>query len=316
MKDVGKELHRKVVTKFPRRKVVSAYAGQIFSADLVDMQAEAEHNDDYKYILNVIDLYSRYVWARALKNKTAKSVLDAFKSIVANAGKAPQHLWVDKGSEFYNKDFKAYAKKNGFNLYSTYGESKAVVIERFNRTLKEAMFKHFDSTNTREWVDDLEDWIDEYNHRIHGSLQKHTPKQIWDGSETLNQVEGQVPVNRPKPKLAVGDRVRISRQKGVFEPGYVGKWSREIFIITKVVNSDPYTYKVKDSLNEPIEGTFYNQELQKTKQPENWGLVDHVIKSKTVKGKKFNLVHWLGLPKKYDSWISDDDTQKVFKKNA
>lgn len=316
LKDVGKELHRKVVTKFRRRKVISAFPGQIFSADLVDMQAWADENNGYKYILNVIDIYSRYVWSRALKNKTAKSVLDAFKDIVDSAGKAPQHLWVDKGSEFYNKDLKAYAKKKGFNIYSTYGESKAVVVERFNRTLKDAMWTYFDQHNTRKWDDLLDTLVKDYNNHQHGSLQKHSPKQIWDGSKKLDQVVGQIPSSRPKPTFAVGDRVRISRQKGVFEPGYVGNWSREVFIVTQVVPSDPYTFKIKDSLNEPIEGTFYKQELQKTKQPENWGLVENIISTKTVKGKKMHLVKWLGLPKKYNSYISDDDALKLFGKNT
>jgi len=84
----------------------------------------------------VIDVFSKFAWAVALKDKKGISITDACKLIVKNSNRKPTSLWVDEGSEFYNKTFKEWLKQKNIEMYSTFNEGKAVVIERFNRTLK------------------------------------------------------------------------------------------------------------------------------------------------------------------------------------
>ena len=104
---------------------------EIWSADLVDMQAFSSFNKGFKYILTVIDVLSKYAWAVPIKDKSAASVTNAFEKIVSD--RIPKKIWVDEGKEFYNATFK---KKFLINMHSTFNEGKAVVTERFNRTLK------------------------------------------------------------------------------------------------------------------------------------------------------------------------------------
>ena len=101
MDKLANELHRPYVNKFQRRKVIVTEKDEIFSADLVDMQEWSKENNDNKYILTVIDCFTKYAWAIPLKNKTAKSITDAFEYIF-KSGRICKKLWTDQGSEFYN----------------------------------------------------------------------------------------------------------------------------------------------------------------------------------------------------------------------
>ena len=108
-------------------------------------------------------MFSRRVWSFPLKDKKANTILTKFKSI----GKTPSLLWVDKGSEFYNTKMQQWNKTNDIKMYSTFGENKAVFIERFNRTLKTIMWKEFTRSQSYRWIDKLKDFIEQYNDKIH-----------------------------------------------------------------------------------------------------------------------------------------------------
>ena len=156
--------------KFQRRKVEVYGVDDIWGADLVDMQEWSRNNKGYKYMLNVIDVYSKYAWSVPLKDKKGDTTTEAFKYIVKNSNRIPKHIWVDKGKEFYNKIMDEWLKENNINRYSTFGEHKSAVVERFNRTLKEKMWKRFTAENTRNWVDMLDRLLSEYNKTVHRTI--------------------------------------------------------------------------------------------------------------------------------------------------
>ena len=131
------ELYKPIKRKFPRRSVIVFSKDEIWSADLVDMQAFSSFNKGSKYILTAIDVFSKYAWAVPIKDKSAASVTKAFEKIISD--RIPKKLWVDEGKEFYNATFKKLLDKHKIDMYSTFNEGKAVVIERFNRTLKNIM---------------------------------------------------------------------------------------------------------------------------------------------------------------------------------
>ena len=115
------------------------------------MQAFSSFNKGLKYILTVIDVFRKYAWAVPIKDKSAASVTKAFETIIND--RIPKTLWVDEGKEFYNATFKKLLDKHKIYMYSTFNEGKAVVIERFNRTLKYIMWKYFTANNTRFYHD-------------------------------------------------------------------------------------------------------------------------------------------------------------------
>ena len=93
------------------------------------MDKLSKWNQGYKYLLTVTDLFSKFAWVIALKDKRGISITDAFSSIVNKSNRKPLFLWVDQGSEFYNKTFKEWLKQNDIDMYSTFNEVKAVAIE-------------------------------------------------------------------------------------------------------------------------------------------------------------------------------------------
>ena len=132
-KSLAEELHKPVKRKFKRRRVLVNGRDKIWAADLVDMQAFTKFNRGVKYLLAVIDIFSKYGWLIPLKDKTGKSVASALEVIFKE--RKPEKMWVDKGKEFYNKHV-----KDLIELYSTENEEKSSVVERWIRTIKEKMW--------------------------------------------------------------------------------------------------------------------------------------------------------------------------------
>jgi hypothetical protein len=312
MEILSSELHKPLIKKINRRKVRVAGVNDTWALDLVEMQEWSRQNDGYKYMLNVIDVFSRHAWSVKMKNKTATTTLDSFKSIVKQAGATPKKIWVDQGKEFYNSEMKTYREKHDIDIYSTYAEFKVSHVERFNRTLKNKMWRRFTALNTRRWVDMLPELMKEYNDvDIHSSI-KTTPHKAYYNNAAKTQYGKDEKPTKTSTKYNIRDRVRISRDKGTFEKGYLPNWSREIFTITSIIHTTPPTYKLTDDLHEILEGSFYNNEIQKTQIPDIQ-LVEKVIKTRNSGKKKESFVKWLGLGADHNSWVPEKDIVGSFK---
>ncbi len=142
-----------------------------------------KQNNGYKYLLTVIDVFSKFAWAIPLKVKTGKQMIELFQNIFKD--RKPKKLWTDAGKEFINKDFKNFLSDNEIELYQTYNEGKAVVIERFNRTLKEKMWKKFTETDNNKYLEILPKLVSNYNNIIHSTI-KMTPT---DASKIENKIK-------------------------------------------------------------------------------------------------------------------------------
>lgn len=163
------ELHKTARRRFPRRKVQIRGINDLFQADLVDLRNLASSNRGYKYILFVINAFSKYAWAEPLKTKGGSEVTQAMARIL-NRTTAPRNLQVDAGKEFYNESFRALMKKYDINMYSTYSVLKASLVERLNRTIKAAIFKNFTIAGNQNWIKNLQKIVDKYNDTIHSTI--------------------------------------------------------------------------------------------------------------------------------------------------
>jgi transposase InsO family protein len=273
------------------------------------MQEWSKENKGYRYMLNVVDVFSKYAWSIPLKDKTGITTLNAFKQIVESSKRKPKHLWVDQGKEFYNKNIDEWIKENNIVRYSTYGEHKSAVVERFNRTLKTNMWKRFTAENTRNWINMLDKLLLDYNNKFHSTI-KMTPTAASKDKnkiEVFNKQTYLEPRNE-KPKFKVGDKVRISRIKGLFEKGYLPNWSEALYIIDKVKNTNPYTYTVQDMNGEEVLGSFYTEELQKSTQEVY--RIEKIIRKKKINGIEHGLVKWLGYNNKFNEWKPISEIEK------
>ena len=288
--DLANELHKRIIRNFKRRKVIPVSVDNIWGADLADMQLISKQNKGYRFLLCVIDLYSKYAWVVPIKDKKGDSLVAAFQKIL-KSGRKPSKIWVDRGSEFYNSKMTAFLKDNDIDRYSTFNEGKSVVAERFIRTLKSKLYKHMTSMSKNVYIDALPAIVEEYNNTYHSTI-KMKPVEVTDGS-----VDYSIGENKKPPKFKVGDRIRISKYKSLFTKGYMPNWIEEIFVIKEVKKTVPYTYVIEDLQGDTIDGTLYEQELQKTKQE-----VYRIEKVLRTKGDKL-FVKWKGYPSSQNSWI-------------
>ena len=278
---LAEELHKPIIRKFEKRKVHAAFKDNIWGADLADMQLLNKYNKEIRFLLCVIDIFSKYARVVPLKDKKDVSIVAAFQSILKQSNRKPNKIWVDKGSEFYNASFKKWLRDNDIVMYSTNNEGKSVVAERFIRTLKSNICKYMTSISKNAYIDKLDDIVNEYNSTYHTTI-KMKPTDVKDNTyintndkETNNKDSKMIKL---MITFKVGDRVRISKYKNIFDKGYTPNWFEEVFVIKKVKNTVPWTYVINDLNGEEIMRTFYEKELQKTNQEEF--RIEKVIKRK------------------------------------
>ena len=246
-----------VIKKFKRRPIITTHINDIWGADLLDISKMSKTNNNYTFLLVIIDIYSRYAFVVPLKNKSGDEVLKGLKTI----DKTPRNLWVDEGKEFYNSEVKGYCKNNNINMYHTYSGLKSVYAERFNKTLRDLIFEYLHSNNKNKFIDELPKIIEEYNNRFHKSIQQ-TPYDVY--------VKGKMPKNKiymehEEPNFEIGQYVRKVVVKKLFEKGYTAKWSEDIYIINKIDDSNmPIMYEIKDLKGNVIKGKLYKNQLLKT----------------------------------------------------
>lgn len=303
---VIEELHRSARRNFTRRNYVMRGINDTFQADLIEMIPFSKQNRGYKYILMVIDVFSKRAWAKGLKNKTGKEVTAAMTFIFSeNPKHIPRNLHTDEGKEFYNQDFQRLMAKHGINHYSTFSKMKASIVERLNRTILGQLWRQFNLQGTHKWLNNLQPIIKKYNATIHRTIkmkpidvnaqnQDHLLKTVYKNNQTLKLGEYN--------KFKVDDYVRISKFKSIFEKGYTPNWSTEIFRISKLLPTEPTTYNLIDLNNRKIKGCFYSYELHKTQNKEIY-LVEKIIKRK---GNQL-YVKWLGFDHSHSSWINSND---------
>ena len=300
-------LHKPVRRRFPRRKTYSRGIDYLWQADLVDVVHLSEQNDGHRYLLTIIDVFSKYAWAIPLKRKDAKSVSDAFDEIFAG-GRKPVKLQADKGKEFVNVPLQKKLKDEGVQFYVSQNEDiKASVVERFNRTLKTKMWKYFTHRDTLRYVDVLADMIASYNDTRHRTIGRALSSvNSTNEADVRRRMYGDEEATA-KPKLKVGDKVRISKARRVFDKSYLPNWTEEIFTVTEALHTFPVTYRLKDYGDEELLGGFYENELQPVTKTDEVYKIEKILKTRRRGGIKEYFVKWRGYPEKFISWIAEDD---------
>ena len=306
MEDLSNELNKPTIQKFERKKVIVNYINEIHSADLVDMTQYSKINKGYKYIFTNIDVFSKIAYAFPLKSKKIGDIKPCFEKIFKN--NKPKFIWSDREAAFLSKEMQQFFKDNNVKIYHTNFHLKAVVIERFNRSLRELMMKEFVKNNNTVWYNILPKLIKIYNNRYHSTI-KMKPIQVNKSNEKyIKENIYTYDKTTKNPKFKIGDLVRISlKRRHLFDkPSSNIKWSEELFKIHSINRSNVITYKIKDLNGEIIEGIFYEKELLKTKDNSGVYIIEKIIR----KNKNKYLVKWRNYSDNFNSWIDKDDIIK------
>ena len=260
------------------------FKGNIWGDDLADMQLISKFNKGFRFLLCVIDIFSKYARVDLLKDKEGVSIVDVFQKVLDKSARKPKKYGLIRGA----KKIKKLLKDNDIEM--VHNEGKPVVAERSIRILKTKIYKYMTSVSNNVYIDKLDDIVGEYNNTYHRTI-KMKPVDVKNNTYIGFKKE----VNDKDPKFKGGDHVRISKHKYIFGKGYTPNWSEEIFVVIKIKNTVPWTYVIN---GEETTGTYYEQELQKTNQQEF--RMEKVIKRK---GDKL-CVKWKGYDNSFTSWTN------------
>ena len=306
---LSQELHKSRKINFTRRKVISNHIDHIWGCDLITMIKYSKQNKNYKYILTVINFFSKYSWCYPLKTKKSEEIINSFKDIFKKSKRKPTMIQSDEGTEFTNNVTQTFFKDNNIKWYHTYNRDiKCSICERYNRTILNKIYKNFTLNNNTIWINDLDKLVNEYNNSYHRSIKMKPINASLKSNENYvrNNLYNFKNTNK-KPKFSIGDKVRISLLKNTFEKSYTSNWSEEIFIIDNIKTSNVHYYFLKNLKKEKIDGMFYEQELLKTNMKENdLYIIEKIIR----KNKDKYLVKWRNYSNEFNSWIDKNDIIK------
>ena len=306
-------LHKPARRRYKRSRVIVSGINAQFQADLGDVQNLSPYNKGYKYLLTCIDIFSKYAWTVPLKTKTGQELVKAFQTILSS-GRNPNKLQTDQGKEFVNEHFQKFLRDKNIHFFTTNSGLKASVVKRYNRTLKNKMYRYFTAKNTLRYIDVLPKLVSSYNKTCHRSI-KMAPTQVTKKNEAKvwDILYGEDKQKRVRYKFAVGDRVRISKVKRMFENSFLPNFTEEIFTIYKRMTRRVPVYKLKDDAGEILEGTFSEPELQKIVKNDDVYRVEKILRKRKRNGAVEYLVKWKGYEDpKFNSWVSERDISKLY----
>ena len=312
--ELGYTLHKPTRRRFPTSRVLVFGPDEQWAADLVDVQKLKRDNKGTNYLLTVVDVFSKYAWVVPIKQKTGPLMAQALATLFKTSKRSPQKLQTDDGKEFYNKHVTKVLKEHGTHHFSTAGDTKASVVERFNRTFKQRLYRYMTTYNTFKYLSVLPKLVDGYNASFHRSIgraprdvDQSNAEKVWDMLYDTKKKKKK----KNRDALKVGDRVRLNKKHRPFKKGYLPGWTEEVFLITRAnLDGNVPTYRISEWDDTPIKGTFYAQDLQKvTVTDDDLFRIDSVVRRKKDKV----LVRWKGWPSKYDSWIDKKDLVSLSK---
>lgn len=266
-------LHRRIVKKtFPRRRVIARFPFEYFMGDLIEYQTFYRQNRGYRFILILIDCFSKMIYAKPMKKKSKEWSAEAFESIFKDFDSFPINLITDGGLEFFNSDVQKILQTYGINhfAYKTYTKWKASIVERAVRTLKSRLEKIFHVKGNSNWIDSLNQVVDDYNRTPHSS-HKLPPLEVTDENRDL--IYKRLYPNENITivcRLKENDLVRKIKEKNLFEKGYKINWSEEIYKIKSVRQSNSVCwYKIESLDGIQQQGIYYYYQLNLVSRNDN-----------------------------------------------
>lgn len=236
---------------FRKARVVINKVDEMYDLDLADVSSLSKYNNQVKFLLICIDIFSRFLWVQPLKNKTGKEVVKALNKIFSE-GRTCTKLRSDKGTEFVNRVVKDYLKSKNIYFFNTLNsQTKSNYAERVIKTFKNMMYRYFTKNRTYRYLDVLDDLVKSYNSTPHKSLNNTAPKDVTGENEAdlwaYMYLKPSTPTGVTPYQFKVKDLVRVSHTNMIFKRSYDEPFSREIFKIVKRFRMQNIPmYRIKD----------------------------------------------------------------------
>ena len=192
------------------------------------MQLISKFNKKIRFLLCVIDIFTKCAWIIPLKDERGITINDDFQKVLDESKRKPNIIWIDKASKSYNRTMKSEIEESEIEMYLTHDEGKSFVAGRFIKTSKNEIHKYMTSISKNMYIDKL-NIVNKYNNIYHTTIKKNPSALNQAYILTLNKEN-----NKEGSNFKVGDIVRISKYKNIFAKGFVPNWSEEVFVIKKV----------------------------------------------------------------------------------
>ena len=302
-------LHKRALARYPRRPVIVSGPGVQLQADLMDVSSHASVNDGTRYLLTVVDAFSRFAWAVPMRTKSAGDTSEALERVVAGSGY--RYLQTDKGKEFKTERVRALLNREGISWFSSEDDTtNASLVERFNRMLRQKIHVYVTDSGSSRYLDKLDAMVGAYNSASHSSTGMAPVDVSASNSERVYNALHEPDRRRAprrSPTMSPGDHARIVKFRRAFDRGYTPNWTREIFVIVSVRAYDnPPVYVIKDLAGDVVDGTFYETELQRVDEPRVF-TIERVIRRRRRGARRESFVKWAGYPESFNSWVPDSD---------
>ncbi len=329
-KDIHYQTTRSLRRNFPRRRDFATYFSDKFESDIADIGANRfvdvkTGKEKGRFFIVFIDIFSKANFSRGLKDKSGKSVLQAFKSVeeeLKSPYTTPLVLETDGGSEYFNKIFQNYLRENKVELVRARGVHKSRTAERLIRSFKKVLIPFLETNPNISWNDAIQEVSHALNRRFNRSIGMAPADVVNHWEEVQRKVLKENPI-KPFSKyvkeqqdiqkgksvkekgrsFAIGDKVIIPFKKEVLDKESDRQFTYQVYTIRSIrTEQTPIMFGLVDGQGKTLKRLFYAQELRKVVEPDVYP-VKSVLKTKKVRGRKYVLVSWLDHDKSYDEWV-------------
>lgn len=289
---------------------------EMWQIDIMYLPNYKKESKGYKYLLCVLDVYSRKMFIRKLRKKDTSTIVRKFDDILLSVNRTPVKIVADKGSEFKSTLFQQFCEGLGIKLIFTYNETKAAHVERAQRSFQNILYRILEEHQTRDFLKYLNETLGIYNNRVNRMTGyspnfAYIPENHEKISINLEKHYNKASKKNKKPRFKEGDCVRIREAKHAFSRGYHPYFTEEIFKVKKVLINLPIPRYIISNYtgDEEIKGSFYSNELALVNL--DTFKVEKVLKKTKVKGKTLVFVKWLGYPNSQNSWVDSSWIRKI-----
>ena len=292
-------------------KTITYHWRDILQVDLFYVDRLESENNGTKYILTVIDVYTRFGFCEPIINKSASEVISKLQTIFNRLGVLPNILCSDQGREFKNKKIEKYLKEHKIKSVYARTDPKAAVVERLQKTFQILIYKYLIEKETYRYIDVLQQLMRNYNETPHSFLDKLTPAEAenptnWDSVASSHSKHlSRMRTKKIKPRFSIGDVVRVSLKKTPYSRAYDISHSEQRYIVHEIDKSRivPF-YILKNERDEVLADKWHGNQLVKINLKRYRGYLTGDEK-RTKKGKKY-LMRFSGYSQEYDEWVSPD----------
>lgn len=300
--------HRFFKRRFPRLHVWAPYQGYRVELDLLSMEHFAADNGGVKFLLNVIDQFSRFAFSEPLLSKSPKDVQKSFAKICSKCPFTIQSIYADDGKEWKGEMGRFLDEKNIKIIVAT-SWVKASIIERFQKTLKLRIVKYMRQQHSYEYVSALPNIVNNINNSVNRTLQMAPASIQFSNQHVLYnrlyrpQRKAHSKFKRASAMFEVGDDVIVGLKNTIYKRGYEQNYSDEVFKVEAILPTTPITYRIKDRKDRLLPRKYYQRELQRVRFDQHY-LYDFEVRTPKAKPRRNKvLVHFLTEPDDKEEWI-------------